>query len=813
MKKLFCWSLLSLYLVTSLNIAQADDKKISLADLSNRNTLQSGFIDIIQDDDAGKTYLRINNLHSEFIYQTSLPSGLGSNDIGLDRGQLGNTHLVEFERAGNKVFLKQKPTDFRAITDNLTEAAAIDEAFASSILWGFEIVDSGKEGGKDWVLVDASDFVLQDIHGVGRRLEAQKQGSGYAVDKTRSALDAGRSKAFPDNTELESTITLVGSKPGNHVQDTVPNPFAITLKMHHSFVRLPDDGYTARRYHPKSGYWAIQYRDYAQPINADITQQFIGRHRLEKKDPDAERSEAVEPIIYYLDPGVPEPVRSALIDGAMWWNSAFEAIGFVDAFQVKTLPANADPMDVRYNVIQWVHRSTRGWSYGSTVVDPRNGEIIKGHVTLGSLRVRQDYLIAQAMLAPFADSEDDQALMDLALARIRQLSAHEVGHTIGINHNFAASNYGRESVMDYPHPQFELDGDQISAANAYGVGLGKWDMAAVAYGYSQFAAEDESAALNAIIQKSDEQGLLYITDADARSAGSPHADAALWDNGADPVSELQEMMKIRKLALQKFGAANLKAGRNWADLEEILVPVYYFHRYQIEAAVKWISGLRYDYAVKQSNAQLPEKKVVSADDQLRALDAMLSTLTPDFLKLDPSLAAILLPKPAENYRSRESLKGNTGVTLDQVNMAAASAQHTLSLLLHPQRLARLEQQHALDSSIPSIADIGDALHNAVVAIELTDLDAQIHQAVVDIYYSNLLNLMHNEKAAPTVKMQIQAELHQAQDYMSRAASRARASSPYYGFYHFQSKRLEQFEQGTLNSEKINLPMMPPGSPI
>jgi hypothetical protein len=807
-------SLLTRVAIISLALFSLSANAISFKELLSNNQVDDGFVDIIYDTKSGKTYLKIDNLGQEFIYQTSLPSGLGSNDIGLDRGQLGNTSLVAFERAGNKIFLQQKPTAYRAITNNKKEAEAISEAFASSVLWGFAIQDSGSEGATNWVLVDASEFILQDIHGVGRILEEQKQGKGYTVDITRSAVDLSRTKAFPDNTELQASITLVGSDPGEFIKQTAPNPYAITLKMHHSFVRLPDDGYQARRYIAKSGFWDVSYRDYAQAINQNIERNVIGRHRLQKKDPAAAISEALEPIIYYVDPGVPEPVRSALIEGASWWNQGFDAIGFKGAFQVKMLPLGADPMDVRYNVIQWVHRSTRGWSYGYGVTDPRNGEIIKGHVTLGSLRVRQDYLIAQGLMAPFAESEDDQALMDLALARIRQLSAHEVGHTIGIAHNFAGSNYGRESVMDYPHPQFEIDandGKKIVAPNAYSVGLGKWDKAVIAYGYSEFSeAQDELAELKQMIAQNDANGLRYVSDADARSVGDAHAYASLWDNGTDAVAELKKMLKIRDIALDNFGSNNLKSGRNWSDLEEILVPVYYFHRFQIQAAAKWIGGIDYDYSTKDELASAPMLELVSGDKQRIAIDAMMLTLSPEFLALPQKLVDMMVPKAAGNYRTRESVNGETGVTLDQLSMASASAQHTLTALLHPRRLARLIQQHATDQNQPSIADLTNALHVSVIDKRYNAIKARLHQSVIDLVYSNYMNLLSNKSTPKLVKAEILAALEKERRGLSKKSSKS--GDGYSDFYAYQLKRIEGLSIND-SGDQIVLPTMPPGSPI
>ncbi len=777
-----------------------------LSELEQLNELDNGFVGIIYDRKNDKIYLKIDQLNQQFIYQTSLPSGLGSNDIGLDRGQLSNTRLAVFERGGNRVFLKQLPTDYRANTNNKKEKQAVEQAFASSILWGFPIVDSGK----GWLLVDASDFVLQDIHRVGDRLKSRNQGSGYKVDKTRSAIYMPRTTAFPDNTELEATITLVGNNPGNYLRQVTPDAKSVTLKMHHSFVRLPKPGYKPRRFLPKSGYWSVQFKDYASAINQNITQRYIGRHRLEKKNPQAEVSEAKEPIVYYLDPGVPEPVKSALIDGALWWNEAFEAIGYKDAFQVKILPANADPMDVRYNVIQWVHRATRGWSYGGSVTDPRTGEIIKGHVTLGSLRVRQDYLIAQALMAPFAKDENDQALMDLALARIRQLSAHEVGHTIGLAHNFAASTYGRESVMDYPHPQFELQGNKVIAPNAYGVGLGKWDKAAIAYGYQSFPEDKEDLWLPQLIAENDAKGLLYISDPDSRRMGSAHAKASLWDNGEDSVVELEKMKKIRQVALKNFGGRNLKRGEAWSSLQEIIVPVYYFHRYQIEAVGKLLGGLNYDYSIKRSNQAKPVTKV-SGEKQVEALNSILDTLMPEFLKLPENVASIIPPKALGHRKDRESVQGSAGVAFDQIAMAQASAQHSLSILLNPQRLARLVEQSAQDPTIPSIESMRLEIHQKIIEQNYNGIEAVIHQAVIDLVYSNYLNLLANDAVSQPVKMQILGVLLKEKDYLQRKLIAIRKTSSYYGFYAYQVKRLEDLSLD--NDNIIALPKMPPGSPI
>ncbi|HEU4456315.1 MAG TPA: DUF5117 domain-containing protein, partial [Longimicrobium sp.] len=437
---------------------------------------KDGFIPIYWDAAAGKVWMEVPRAGEEMIYQVSLPAGLGSNDVGLDRGQLGETRIVRFERTGPRVLLVQPNQGFRATTDDPHERRAVETSFAQSVLWGFKV--EAEEGGR--VLVDATDFALRDAHGVIPALRRARQGE-YKLDATRSALHLPNTKAFPRNTEIEVTLTFTGENPGAWVRDVAPSPDALTVRERHSFVALPEPGYEPRESDPRAGFFGISFYDYATPIDQPIERRFISRHRLRKASPGAAMSEAVEPIVYYLDRGAPEPIRAALLEGARWWNQAFESAGYRDAFRVELLPEDADPLDARYNVIQWVHRFTRGWSYGSSIVDPRTGEIIKGHVTLGSLRVRQDYLLAEGLLSPYETGrETSPEARAMALARIRQLSAHEVGHTLGLAHNYVSSTQGRASVMDYPHPVAKLTADgRVDLSDAYREGIGEWDRVAV----------------------------------------------------------------------------------------------------------------------------------------------------------------------------------------------------------------------------------------------------------------------------------------------------------------------------------------------
>ena len=460
-----------------------------------------GFLDFYWEENTGKIWLDISRIDTEILYVNSLPSGLGSNDIGLDRGLLGDSRIVRFTRIGRKLLMIQPNYGYRAMSKDAGEQRAVEQSFAQSTLWGFTI-EAESPG---HALVDATDFLLRDAMQVSSRIRQSHQGN-FTLDKTRSAIYLTRSKNFPLNTELETTLSYVNNdgEVGNLVSSVTPSPEAFTLRLHHSFVQLPDNGYHPRVFDPRSGFFAISYFDYSTPVSEPIEKMYICRHRLIKKDPGAALSDPVKPIIYYLDNGTPEPIRSALLEGAQWWNTAFEAAGFRNAFQVKILPDSADPMDIRYNVINWVHRSTRGWSYGATITDPRTGEIIKGQVSLGSLRVRQDYLIAQGLLAPFEQGMPvDNKMLKMALARLRQLAAHEVGHTLGLMHNYAASSVNRSSVMDYPHPLAAISATgEIDLTNAYDDKIGAWDKEAIRFGYSEIpAGTNEALALDRCFER------------------------------------------------------------------------------------------------------------------------------------------------------------------------------------------------------------------------------------------------------------------------------------------------------------------------
>lgn len=768
-----------------------------------------GFFPLYWDDRAGKMWLEVSRFDTDFLYVSSLPAGLGSNDIGLDRGQLGRERVVRFTRSGPRVLLVQVNLAFRAEQGTAMEKRAVADSFAQSVIGGFDVV--AEEGGR--VLVDASAFFLRDAHDVIGTLKATKQGS-YALDAQRSAFHLPMTKNFPQNTEIEVVQTFTGTEPGGWVKDVAPDPTALTVRLRHSFVQLPGPGYTPRAYDPRSGYFPTSYADYSTPIGESISRKFITRHRLEKKDPAAERSEAVKPIVYYLDPATPEPVRSALLDGARWWAEAFEAAGFVNAYRVEMLPEDADPMDVRYNVIQWVHRSTRGWSYGSAVTDPRTGEIIKGHVSLGSLRVRQDYLIAEGLLAPYATGQPASAEMrEMALARLRQLSAHEVGHTLGLSHNYIASTADRSSVMDYPHPVVDLSADgRISLGNAYGTAIGDWDKVTIDFGYRQFpAGTDEPAALNGIIAAARARGLIFLTDQDARPAGSSHPQVHLWDNGVNAVDELARLLAVRAAALGRFGENVIQPGQPLALIEEALVPIYLLHRYQLEAAAKSIAGTTYTYALR-GDGQVPLTPVAPGE-QRRALTTLLGALSPATLQLPETLLNVIPPRPDGFPRHRELFANHTAENFDALAPAEAAAEITFNVLFDAGRAARLVEQHARNAEQPGLDEMLARTLDATWRQPAgADYAGEVQRTVDAVALARLFGLAANPAATAQVKAVAMAELASLRDWLVAAAPEVAAPAQR-AHYEYGARLIAQFFDDPKEFAPPRVPPPPPGQPI
>jgi hypothetical protein len=764
-----------------------------------------GFLPLYWDSDLGQLWMEIPRLNEEMIHFAGYGAGLGSNDLGLDRGALRGSQLVKFERVGRKILMVQPNYRFRANSDNPDEVRAVRDAFARSVLWGFT-PEAETEGR---VLVDLTDFLIRDAVNAGR----QMQPGTYRLDPSRSTVYMEMTNSFPTNTELEAELTFVqqpgagrGGRGGGGLEgvgQVASTSEAASIRLHHSFVELPDDDYEPRAFDPRSGYGSSSYQDYAVGLGEDMTQRFIRRHRLEKRDPNAAISDPVEPIVYYLDPGTPEPVRSALLDGARWWNQAFEAAGYSDAFQVVMRPDSISSLDARYNVINWVHRSTRGWSTGGSVSDPRTGEIIKGVVTLGSLRIRQDYMIAEGLLSPYATGDETPPeLAEWAVSRIRQLAAHEVGHTIGLGHNYYNSTAGRISVMDYPHPLVELNTDgSLDHSDVYDADIGEWDKVAVAYGYQDFPqGTDVASELTRIVEDAWDDDVRYMSNQDI--ATTPQADQ--WANGTDMASELDRMMDVRAAALSRFGVTAIQNGRPMAMIEEVLVPLYMHHRYQTESTATAVGGVGYTYAMRGDG--LTPVWRIPADQQNQALDALMRTLRPSELTLPMSVVNAIPPRPPGYGRNRELFPRYTGSAFDAITPAVVSASHTVSTLLTSDRTARMVQQAALDPSLPSLQDVLGRLIDASFGANANgSYEAEVKRAVEGVVIARIEWLATNA-TMPQVRSISTATLQFMHGNLV-----AMSGSPHAVTLAMDIQRFLDRPAGPAMS--IGAPAAPPGAPI
>ena len=781
MKKL----LLSIILVSSFSFSQETDYE--------------GFMNFSYNDDSGKIILEIKNLDSEFMYINSLSRGVGNNDLGLDRGQLGNSRVVYFTKRGNKILLIQPNLRYVSNSSNYLENKAVEEAFARSVLFGFDIIEKSNDSYK----IDITSFLISDAHGVSQRLKYSNSGS-YTLNKSMSAIDLDRTKAFPKNIEFDVLLTFTGNPSGNLVRSVTPTASNLTVNQHHSFVELPDNNYKKRKFDPRSGSNPFIVYDYSTPIDEKLEQRFIVRHRLNKKYPKQEISEPLDPIVYYIDNGTPEPVKTALIEGGNWWNQAFESAGYKDAFRIEVLPEDADPMDVRYNLIQWIHRSTRGWSYGASIVDPRTGEIIKGQVSLGSLRVRQDYMILSGLIDNPNDIENKALIKETSLDRIRQLSAHEIGHTLGFAHNYISSANNRSSVMDYPHPKIDIIDGDINIDNAYSKNIGDWDKVTVRYAYTDFQEnENEEIKLNQIIEEAVNKGLYFLSDSDSRPVGSANPFSHLWDNGEFPYKELNKLLKVRDLALKNIDLENLIDGEPYDRIEDILVPIYMLHRYQIESTAKAIGGVDYLYFVKNLNND--KVKFVNSKLQKESLESLLNVLNPKNLVLPNNLIDILSPRSFRNPRTRENFESNTGVTFDYINASSSVINHTLTFLINPERINRIYQQNMFGENILKLEDYLSTISNSIFSNKKMSLyESSINNNTSSLFLDHLFLAFNNSKTNDLSKSLILSSIVNTKEKLSSDLNNYNA---------FLVNKINGFLDNPDKYKPIEKTKIPDGSPI
>jgi Met-zincin/Domain of unknown function (DUF5117) len=725
---------------------------------------RDGFIPIYLDEAQGKIYLEVPHDSARALMFVSLATGLGSNPIGLDRGAGGDSYIARFDRNGDKVLVVFENWNYRSsATDNPAHLRTVLEAFPPSTAAALPVI--AREDGR--IVVDATEFFMRDWNDVVGTLTASNEGS-YSVARERSSIYKPYTKAFPANTEVDVALTFATqARPGRTIASIVPDGKSFTLRQHISLLPLPDAGYRPRVLDPRVGFFGITFKDYAQPIQQPLEQRWIARHRLERVNPADPNSPIKNPLVYYIDRGIPEPIRTATKQGVSWWIEAFDRAGLKGAFRVEDLPEGVDPMDARYNVVQWENRNERGWSVGGALGDPRTGEIIKAMARLDSHRARTDYNIYAGLFGADAAAADTA----FVLARVRQVSAHEVGHTLGLAHNYIASTYDRGSVMDYPPPRVMLDRNgNIDVSSAYAVGPGAFDVFAIRYGYGIFPAESEQDSLRAIVADGLKRGLLFLSDADARPDFSSDPRTNLWDDASSATEFLRREMDVRRVAMSRFNEHNIRVGEPIALLQERFAPVYFMHRFALNSLTKTIGGMEYANAVRGDGVQATHP--IDASAQRTALSALVAALDPVELAIPDTVLTLLGPRPFSYQTDVELFSTRTRPAFDELGAARTLAQMIVDGILQRERTARVVEFETRMRDPLTLGQIVDALTAGwasppASSRKLEALRRVSQRAVVD----RLLQLAADKEAAPEVRGIVDLKLNEL-----RSRSKALAAS-------------------------------------
>jgi len=769
---------------------------------------QDGLFPVHVDRREGEIFIALpspdaNGLAGRFIYVSGLETGLGSAPLGLDRAVSQGARMLVFRRVGNQVLVEVENARFRATTGSPEEQRAVRESFAYSTIWRGEVAAETANGG---FLINIAPFLARDDLQLAGALSEGDRAFSFQPDL--SIADTNFVRVFPRNIEMRSRLTFTAANPGDEVSNITPVSGNLSFIVRHSLIALPEAGFQQRRFDPRAGSFAMQVVDYSAPLGQPVVYELANRFRLDRVDPAADRSPVRNPITFYIDRGAPEPIRTALHEGVSWWSDAFDAAGFIDAFRVEMLPEGADPLDIRYNVVNWVNRATRGWSYGQVIEDPRTGEIIKGQVLLGSLRVRQDIMIFEALVgAGLTGTGDPNDPITAALARIRQLGAHEVGHAIGLAHNFAGSAQGRYSVMDYPAPRVRLVDGLPDISDAYGVGVGRWDRFAVNWLYG---AQTDAEAVP-IMDAGLAEGLRYVGDGEARSVGDAHPVGSLWDDYSDPVAELDRIMEVRRVAVARFGPAAIGAGQPLSQLRRAFVPIWLLHRYQIEAASKVLGGVDFNYALNGDG--LERATPVPAASQRAALEALLRTLDPSALGVPGTVLPTLSSAYSGNNDRQTSIEvfpTAGGPVFDPLSATEVGAVVTLAGLLAPDRLNRLEIQNQAASDVPSAHDVIDAVIDQSFGFSGRESDAGVRRRIATTTALALARLQRDADLSPTVSLALSERLATLAGSLGRGSSGGVQSDWARGLARLLQDR-EALDAAIADQDR--LPQVPPGMPI
>lgn len=772
-----------------------------------------GFYTLYWDDEEGSLYMKIDRWDEDFLYFTSVASGTGTSIGRLDRGQRMNDYIGRFTRNGPTAFFElQNPKFTNYDVQNPALTQSVDESFATSVVGSFEIVAEDENG----ALIDVTDYFLKDEVGAAGNLNSAGNGP-YRVDQSKSTINLDYTDAFPENTEIQGKVTFTSDNASWGLGYYTPDSRSVTIGIHHSLVQLPDDGFEPRELDPRVGYFSVNRYDFSRNFDDDYVQRYAVRHRLEKENPEAEVSEPKEPIVYYLDPAIPEPYRQAFRDGIEWFEGLYEEAGFENAFKLKDMPEDMNPMDARYNVVLWVHRTQPGPSVGPSFRDPRTGEIIKASVRMDSHRSFVNYNQFRSYAPSVYDGgtadlgswvanfDSDVTAEEFAMDRRRQHAAHEVGHTLGLSHNFIAESYGRASVMDYPAPKLTVDDNgNIDLSEAYAPAPGAYDSLAIKWGYSQFPEGEEEAGLHEIVTEMIERDIEYITHPYHGSAGS-HPRASTWMRGGDVLGELEEALEIRSILMENFDRSVINEGDPLWLMNERLNPAYLYHRYILTAAIKYLGGYEFQYAMKGDGREAG--KMIEAERVLEALSTVMDVLEPEHLEIPDHIIENMAPVPDGYSSHNRNLEGDGGPAFDQLGPARILSATVFDGLLHPQRVARVVAFADRDPSMPTLDDAIEYM------IERTFVSESDHEGLEGIRQRALVNALIDLAADGSAITEARASAEYGLDVISENID---AGYPVGRPSHLRKLQRDierYFEDGKVPEQDGRMPSIPSGFPI